>query len=513
MRILKSSLLFILFTLPISGQIVNNDALCNSCNTTEKERYYKQVYKDTPSMLAHWNATDWSYISLSYFKEKGDFRNPQMYSKATGLKLKTASIVKLDTSDWTFYGAFEYHNKRVDSVMNNLSYYIYSNESPYYIFMKKAGDWNLQNYQFDVTATKRLFHKKLAIGLHVKYKVLMAFRTNDTRNNQTNLGIESTLSGTYSVSQKNDWSAGVKYCSNKTKSKLSNSYQHASQGLEYNRYLNAGLGTYIKNIPAGFLTEVAEIGALLQWTKNTTTNSYSVYVDSGFGTEKWIDETIVSVLKNQCISQYNYSKQTLHGTFIHRFNQGYLRSNLNGFFTVGKGKLWKEKQRRYVQNYNTNRLRLNVSNELVFKDKFIHTIGLFLGYDAMDNFDKNYNYKLQNSSYEYGPNISFLTKIKGRSLFTSGAVIFHQNSDYLHRPNAAKNNLFTSWIANPRSDYLRTNFVKYQGNVRYATDFEGQPIVFNLALAYDRPNNKQRVQLVQNNTDFWALNASIRLYF
>ena len=513
MRILKSSLFFILCSLGITAQVSNSEHLQDGCSTAFQERYYQQVFSETPSMLSHWKTTDWSYISLSYFKDKGDFRNPQLYSKSAGLKLKTASIVKLSKSDWTFYGAFEYQHKVADSVRGNLSYYIQRNESPYYLFMKKSGNWNLQNYQFNVTATKQLLAQKLALGLNVKYKVLMAFRTIDTRNNQTSLDVESTVSGTYAVSKNNSWSLGLKYSTKKTKSKLSNKYQHATQGLDYNLYLNAGLGTYLKNIPFGLLTEEAEIGGLLQWTKNTKNNRYSVYVDTGFGTENWTDETIVSVAKNQKITQYKYSKQRLKATYIHAFTQGYFSSNLQGVFTVGTGKLWHIKQQEYVQNYKANCFRVQTSNKVFFKNKILHAVGLFLGYDNSDNLDKNYNYIFRYSNYMYGPNVSFLSLINGRNLETTMAAIYHKNIDFSHQPNAAKDNLYTSWVAGPRGDYLSADYIKYQASIRYTTEFEKQRIVFLLAGSYDRPSLKQALNSMYTKTDFLSLDASIRLYF
>ena len=476
---------------------------------------YQSIYHENPSALVGWNYDNWSFIGAEFTGAKGNFRNPQKYSNLSNLDIKTESIYKIDESGWIFHGMFRYSNGTVDSVHTNLSYNIPSTGTPYYLFMAKSGVWNLQNYEFNVSAAKEL-GKSFSIGAKIIYNGDLAFRRIDTRNNQTSLISGVTLAGGYKLNLKNTLSIGVNYNRVKTEPTLSNKYHHETTSLIYNRYLNAGLGTYIKNI-SDYKIKIEDVfkGVLAHWLYHSGDNKYSLLYKMGIGEENYYNKRETSIEVENLILKYKYLSHTLDAFFIHKWEDKYINIAANSKLIKGEGNQWIESSASYLANYQVDLLNIDMNATLYQPNSILRKVSVITGLEKEERLDKNYGYQFNYTNFSAGlsAQLSVLFK-KGEISLESGGV-FKKNIDNTNSPNAATSNIYTTWIAYPTMSYLSSDFITFPSQIKYEIPLRNYFLEFTLHATIIKPlkiNSPTGAMFtVEDNFCFYGL--STKFYF
>ncbi|MEN7548515.1 DUF6850 family outer membrane beta-barrel protein [Rapidithrix thailandica] len=488
----------------------------NSIERNFLHTHYQQAYAEMPSMLSLWKHSSWAFIEGQYTQGKGAFRHPQKYRQTTGLTLSTESLYRLEKTQWTFYGKFDYGNKKADSVMHNLSYTLPDNGSPYYFLIKKAGSWNIQKYHFKVSASNQLPGRKLSLGFKLRYNSDLSYRKVDTRNAQTALTMSAVLSATYLIKPEQMFSIGFKIFRKKTEPSLHNKYQHSTQDLTYNIYINTGMGSYLKNINSGITIRETQPGISVQWVKDTERKYWSLHYQLDFGRESWENRNINAVEVENTISRYHYTRHALSLASIRYFPKAYLSSHLKLERLQGNGETWNENIQTFLENYLTRLNKARLSSELYFPEAWITKVGLHLAYDATRNTDKNYGYKLQFSTLTMETDIAFVQPVQDHKLSATFKGGYRKNLHLMHNPYSAHENLYTEWIAYPVMSYLTADGPDASICLGFETPVQQKNILqWEIQSIYRQATriNSQHLASIRKGDDFLQWYTRLRIYF
>lgn len=421
--------------------------------------HFSNVYKVNPSMLSNWEFNDWSYIGTDYDYKKGNFRNLQSYNRFSQFSIHTESVKSFKEKGWTFYGKFTYSNGGLDSVHNNISLNMSSSGSPYYHFLKMPGQWKTQHYIFNAIAAKNI-NEKLSLGLRLFYDGDLAFRQNDTRNNQTTLTTNVSFSATYSLNAAHNISLGVSYYRSKAEPNFSNKFQHESNDLTYNRYLNAGLGTYVKNLNYSTVKMFDGSYAVSgQWFYKNDSNEYSLLVEGDFGEDYVIDNERRDIDEQNKILKYDYKKASVTATSLNNISKGYLYSVLKGSLIKGTGNIFNDVSKVYVGNYVSDIFSFDFKSSLVRPVSFLNSVSIIFGGHKEDRFDKNFGFSFKWFNLNAGLDFRFSKNIGAVNLMLNMGAQYNKNIDFTYIPNAASESIYTSWIGNPTMSWLTTDFL------------------------------------------------------
>lgn len=475
---------------------------------------YMNVFSETPSLLTGWNYDSWSYIGADYDLAKGNFRNPQKYNSLSQINIKTESIFRPATNKWIFHGAFRYTNGTADSVYSNLKYHIDQNGSPYYLFQKKEGNWNLQNYEFDVTAANQVT-KKLSLGFKILYTGDLTFRTTDTRNNQTSLVADLITSAAYKVSKNNTVSLSVDYSRVKTEPNLTDKFRHESADLTYNRYLNTGLGSYIKNIDFAMISLDKSYGGIIQWLNQSQGSSYSAIYEFFTGEEVYTNKKLTNINEQNKILKYNYTSHKARISTLHTLSNSFVSTCLNFKMTNGHANQWSNTATSYTSNYSVDIMDVDFKATLYRPLSFLRRVNVLANFHDESRFDKNYGYRFEYTNVYTGVNAEAMYKFKYfRTGFMLGAA-YGKNLDNLNFPNAASSNIYVNWIANPLMGYLACDYFEVPAYLRFDIPFKNNLVEILMTAKHQYPIKMASIADALFNTkdDFRIYNISLKFYF
>jgi len=475
---------------------------------------YDNVFSYMPSILTQWRYENWSYIGADYDFKTGDFRNLQEYNRYSLLNIKTESVHKLENTNWIFYGKFHYANGQADSVGYNLAYTIGRNGSPNYLFQRKNGVWSLQNYQFDVTASNRISNK-FSLGLRILYNGDLAYRIIDTRNSQTSLITKVLTSLSWHIGERSSISLGIGTDRVKSQPSLSNKYQHFSTDLRYNRYLNAGLGSYLKNIDYTIQITNNNKNAELQWLYQSNNSSYSAIYQLFSGNETFVNKYITNISREHRIIQYNYIENRGVLATLNKVAGSMLYNTVNVNFTKGNGSLWNEVDSAYVDNYVVDIMDVGLQSTLYTPSSFFNRFNLYTSLISENKFDRSYAYQFNYTNLSFGLDAEFLVKFNiVRVGFMVGAA-YNMNLSYQHSPGAAANNIFKLWIGDPLMSYLTCNYLELPGYLKFEIPFKNNLAELLITGTYRQPVklNYDIGATFTNKDNFSIFNISLKYYF
>lgn len=492
-----------------------NNALSFDSEFLSKQ--YHQVYSLSPAMLNLWEYSSWSNIAASHDYGSGEFRNPQKFSRQSRLNFQTESVHALENSNWIFYGLFNYANGRADSVRGNLSYRLPVNGSPYYMFMQRFGMWKEQKYEFSVIAANQLTDR-LGIGLRILYDGDLNFRYNDTRNNQTGLYSDLAFTATYRLGA-HTVSAGAEFKRRKTEYSLTNKYPYDSQGLMYNVYHNTGLGSYIRNINARLTFRNASWNAIAQYYLRTDRHQLSIAYKLDFGNEYVINRSITAMDRENRIMDYHYTTHHIRASSLHRFSadrQGnHLANYLSIGLTDGLGSQYNENLLSYLENYTAELNHLHLESIWHRPNSLLRSLGLEVRYHSENKFDRSFGYRFSFTNLSGGMNIQ-LARALGRSRLALGAGgHVHMNLDHTLNPNAATNNIYTEWVAEPLMAYLSADYIRIPAHVELQLPLVNNLVIFRLEAEQLLPLeiNYPVSPFFGSDDHFFYLHSSIKLFF
>lgn len=476
---------------------------------------YRNVFSFSPSLLSYWQYGSWSNIGSSYEYERGDFRNAQAHDYYASFNVQTESFYRLEESDWTFYGQFRYANGGADSVYNNISFHRPMNGSPYYLFTQKAGMWKLQEYEFNVLASRQ-FSEKLSVGARIRYLGDLAFRYNDTRNNQPGLYNELALSASYRLND-HTLSAGLEYQRNKERPQLNNKYPQNAYEEIYNIYINAGLGSYLRtqlsNVSMSF--EGSSAGAMAQWLYQNGSDRYSVGYKASFGNEYFIKrERLIQSVENKLLD-YKYNKHLFRLSGLNKLEESYLASYLTLTHIRGEGFRWRESSNAYQSNYLLSGTDANLQLKWYNPHAVLSKLGLNLGLHVEDRFDKAFAYTFFYSNLSAGLDMGLAFPIGESKLSLGAGGYLHKNLNLAHDPNASLNSIYTLNIADPLMAYLTADYLGFPLHIEYQLPLQNNMVqfLFEAEPLFPLSINYLQGATFTSSDSFISLEASIKLFF
>lgn len=510
-----ATLIMLLVKVTVVAQEISNINNTGEFDSKFINEHFNNVYKINPSMLSSWKYNDWSYIGTDYNHEKGNFRDLQSYNRLSQLSIKTESIKSFREQGWTFYGMFTYSNGGLDSVHNNMSLNLSEVGSPYYHFLKMPGQWKTQDYQFNAMAAKAI-NEKLSFGLRIYYDGDLAFRQNDTRNNQTTLTTQVAISSTYRVHEAHSLSLGASFHRSKTEPKFSNKFQHESSDLIYNRYLNAGLGTYVKNLLyINVIMNDRSYGVSGQWSYVKESNQYSLLVEGGCGEDYAINKEIRDADEQDKILKYDYKRATATFTALNKIPQGYIYTVLKGSLINGLGNSLNEVSKVYVGNYDLDMLNFDLKSSLVKPTSFLNSVSIILGGHKEERFDKNFGYSFKWFNLNGGVDVRLSKSLGAVYLMFNLGAQYNKNIDFTHNPNAASASIYTSWIANPSMSWLTTDYLEIPGGLTCKLPIKSNliEISINGGILLPQKINYEKEPGFTIDDNFSYIKSSIKFYF
>lgn len=512
MRILKF-LLFFALVLHFSKTKAQNIARDTVANILQVQNKYTTVYNSIPSMLSNWKGTKWAVLSTSYYNEDRSFKSPQEYESTNGVLFNTESLSYNENSDWSFYGSFMYSTSQVDSVNNNLSYRIRENGNPYYFFMKKAGEWNLQNYWLKASVSKKMKRDGLSMGLGIKYFTNLYHRKTDTRNEQTKLSVKTSYGISYKTKNSEIWSAGLSLLFDKEKSKLSNKYQHPTQNLDYNIYFNAGLGSYLKNKKQGLVMDGFTPGLYLQWFKETHKNNLMLAYNVNFGKQEWLDESIRSVTSNNIVSKYTHQKHTFKTMFQHNYKSATLVSTFSTSYLKGSGNLWVPLQKNFLENFKVTKLTIDSETKFFLnRSSIVNSLGISFKILNNKELDKNYGSVFNYTNLIVEPNIYLKLPITNKvKIALDTRLIYTQNIGSKYFPNAATQNLYFDWIGEPLKNYVTTDVFSCNIDLSIHKQLKEQKVIFTIGSQMSNP--VANYDIAYNGKYINNVNLGVKVFF
>lgn len=475
---------------------------------------YVNVFSETPSLLTGWSYDNWSFIGADYEMGKGNFRNPQKFNRLTQINVRTESVYKPAKGKWIFHGKFRYSNGMADSVNANLSYNIENEGSPYYLFQLKPGDWNLQNYEFNVTAANKVTDR-ISLGFKIMYDGDLAFRISDSRNEQTSLITKAVFSADYKIGDNDVVSLGIDYGRVRTEPNVTNKYHHEATDLTYNRYLNTGLGSYIKSVDFKTTINKQSTGIITQWFHQAENASYTAIYEFFSGEESYLNKKLTNINDQNIILRYKHISNKARLSTLHEVNSKFLSTCLNFNFTKGDGLQWSESSMSYLNNYNIEMMDADFKATLYNPFSYLRRINISANFSDVHKLDKNYGYQFNYTNLAAGLNAELMFRFKYfRTGFMLGAL-YGKNLDNLNFPNAAASNLYVDWIANPLMSYLSCDFLEIPAYVRFDIPFKNNLVEFMVNAKQQFPLNLNfnAGALFDTSDYFRSYNVSLKFYF
>ena len=512
--------MFVTFSLffCVFGTFSQKATTIDSLSVIERDfqfQLFKNRYFKIPSLINQSNLQRFSYGEVKYLYGEGELRHPQEYKKQNGLYAKTASLAALQNTNWTFYGSLEYLNTRIEEVENNLTYGISEYNSPYYFFQKTTGLWNHQNYNFEISAARKI-NSKLSLGGYLNYDTNFYFRKTDTRNELTALKINGKLSASYQFNEKHLLSVALSTEFFKTDSELGNKFPENNTELTANYYLNTGLGSYIKNIDIGFETKRVIPQLQLHWLLKQNNWDLSVESSTKYGVERWIDKSTVRLEDNDELTKYSFLNQQFNVVFNQYQKNSLLSINLNAEYLKGKGKVWQEVGTYYAKNFNATNYNFKSEATILFYKKLLNKVSLGVNYSNVEQLDLNYAYQFDYQFLEpkvaIGLHKSISTKV---AFFTDLSGLYHYVLDMQNNPFAA-NNVYVDWIGNSIADYTGTSSFNFNTKLGFDVKLKNEnKLECSITGDYWKATSlsSEAVNYVSKNDDYLSLVVGLKLYF
>jgi hypothetical protein len=418
----------------------------------------EDVYLGTPVLIDKSTISQYVVGSLGYNYSDGGLKHPQDYKKHNGFELATSSLAPLKGTDWVLYGSLRYVNYRDEQVETNLSYRINEHNSPYYLFQKRTGLWNHQNYGFEVVGMNKI-DEVWSIGGALTYDTHLYYRKSDTRNEGVALDIETSLSvgfthGSHTVA------ATMDFGFLKTDASLGNKFPINNRDSEYNVYLNGGLGTYkkISGNSHNFETERVLPELRLQWLGKKGGNEFSVVSETRFGAEKWINRNANRLDQNNELGRYSFVHKNFSFWYAKFWDTGnMLTLKLDGGYLDGESEFLNETTGVYLSNYTSDRMELGFSADFYNRRSLISGIGLSMDYTANGRFDRNYAYTFDDAYLSPGLYLAIEKDITKQVILSSRFDVSYTHVvEVDHNPFAA-DNIYVDWIGNRLADYYGTS--------------------------------------------------------
>ena len=478
-------------------------------------KLFENRFAEIPSLINQGNLKQFAYGEANYLYAEGTLRHPQDYKAQRGIRLKTASLASLKKTNWTFYGSFEYLNTSKENVENNLTYGVRAYDSPYYLFQNTSGLWEHQNYNFSVSAVNQV-NTRLSLGGDLNYSTHLYYRKVDTRNELTALKIEGSLSASYQFTPKQVLSVALRAGFFKTDSELRNKFPENNTELTANRYLNAGLGSYIKNIEQGFETKRNTPGVQLHWYGKYDHWDISVQSTTKVGREAWTDNSILREEQNNVLTKYNFTSQQIRVLYNKYYKRKQLMMSIAAEYLKGDGNIWEANLSDYYKNFLTERYEIEAQAEILFQDQLVNKIGLKAKFYNREQLDLNYAYQFDYQWVVPEVSVALHQPISPKvSSFVNLSTLYHQVLEVKHSPRAARN-IFVDWIGRPVADFVGTSLWNF--NTKLGLNFSLKnktTLAFSVSSSYWKVAglSEEIAPRISKNDDYLEVVVNARLFF
>lgn len=405
---------------------------------------YNHVYAPTPSLLKLWDREEYSTVQLGYDIEKLDFHSYTSPESTRQLTLESEAILSLE-GGWRFFGRFQYLNGSADETGYNLHLGRPDNGSPVHYFTPHPGDWNTQKYVFQAAASKTL-GEKWSIGATIDYIGDLRFRTVDMRNDITELKLRIGPSVSYAVNEKQHVSFGYIFNRRKGEPSISNKYPHQSDGIEYNVYINTGLGSYFKNAEqqTDWLDMQHEV--TLGWDCRKDNAMLNANYTFATGEELW-ERKSYSTQGNsdEKLTKHTYMKHMVNATYV-KFLESGNRWETFADFTYLTGETSMSETSVYTPSFEVTQAAANAQSAYFWKSHpWLQNAKLNLNWSMYEGTDQKYAqvYNINNLDTEASLCLGRPVGGDDRLLSLTVAAGYKMNLSYDHQTKAATSNLVT----------------------------------------------------------------------
>ena len=376
----------------------------NHFQRQEADREWTRIYQMNPAVLPLYSAPYTSMIGADGSYEQGSLHHPQTSGQMMKVQFNTGSFVRFEDTGWTLHGAFQYENGVEKDGSSLLSYHLRTNGTPSYFYcLKPAERWGTRKYRLEATATKE-FGTRWTAGLMFHYDGQQHFRSNDVRNDQTDLYMDMALGTAFRATPHSWFSLAATYSRNKEKPEFSNLY---SSGAEYGVYLINGLGSYLKNAGSDIAWTEHLPGALIQWEMDHPCWQSSLSYQFNYGNNFWETMYQQAEKTENKLTGYRFTQHQVR--LLEKYPYGKTIWSLLATFnkTAGSGKNWDKTQENYIDNYRFRGMDAGMelgwnnhqdeTGQVIFR-----TARLALTYHSDRRLDRSFDYRLFHSSLDFG---------------------------------------------------------------------------------------------------------------
>lgn len=494
-----------LLTTLVSGQKRDYQFLYNQ---------YQNFYSQTPSMLTGWSGSNWSYFGAKYTLEKGNYRNPQYYSSLSLIDFNTESVYRPSKGGWIFHGQFRYYNGTADSTHNNLSYNIDNYGSPIYLFQRKVGNWNIQDYHFNVTVANQITNR-LSLGVKLIYDGLYTFRIIDTRNSQTTLNTDLLLSADYKLSVTSRVGVGIGTNRSKTEPSLSNKYHYGTSDEIFNRYYNLGMGSYFKGVDWGITYTNNAYSALAQWIYHDSKSSIALSYKLKWGGEVVVNKYLNNIEEENRLITYDYLIHNGNASSMHRFGNRFLINSLDFNLISGYAEQWIKESLSYFKTYTASIIETSYRGTLYSPKSLLRRVHALIDFDRNALLDRTYQYRFRYNNIVLGASGELFLKHKSLRTTLSLGGSFGKNLSFTNNPTGAIDNLYYLWIGKPKMAFIASDWIEVPAFVRVDIPFKEYLVELMLTGAYRKPikMNHPDGAMYTLNDNFSSAALSFKFYF
>ena len=424
-----------------------------------REEKYDLLFRDMPSMMAFWPKDNYSRICMDGQFGSGQFSDFQKGKDIWEVQLSTSSIQEM--RGWYLYGKFGFTAGRKTDISENLQFYLPDDGNPFYYFCQQPGDWNYQQYHVEGAFSKDVIKHKLYLGLSVDYHGDLAFRFMDTRNEEYDFTYRLVPSLTWRINK--IFALGFSYGFNRMKSQpnFTNKFPENATDNKYNVYLNAGMGTYVKNISTS--TETVAYGHQGFFSLSTFLGKNRIDLQYSIGGRN----SIVSALYNSTFIE----KEARIGRHLSMNNNVTVNHTYDGenlsvdtFFdmevTNGSSNLYNDEGIE-PEHFMTSRLNAILSNRTEFLHGPVSDCGISLGFKRNHDIDLKYGQEMRTARLLTSAECNLCIAIGHSSLniITGIDVGYDACISRYHEIRSAEGNLYTERIAVKRFAFETTDIL------------------------------------------------------
>lgn len=497
------SLSFCLFCTHLYGKNFSAD---ESPRDSIMELFLFQKNRSTTSLLMPKNYKK-TEANINYFYSNGDYFSPLDLGNKKGLDVKIQSILTLKS--WNLYGKVNYTNFYASKSYSALMYPVSYLENPLFIFQNHSSNWNIQDYKFEVLGNRYLDREmKWNIGFNAVYDGVLTFKRTDVRNEQTRLNIVLTSGIGYQLNDRWKIALDLGMKLSKTIPQLSIIYNHPSNDVHYNNYVNLGMGSMLLSSGTKYKIKDVVPKMVINITHDNSYKQERFASSILYNLENWQNINLrSSKIDNKVHSFKSFKIQTLYEVLWRNKTN---RTILGGYFSYQDGNTYYRPQfnGRFIRTSTLDNLNLQL---LYRKEKYSSFIkgyrsSLNISYNKLHDNNFGILYKLIRIQPSVRTTFLLLQNRHKHNFEISSGIqlcIVKDLTEYQYRKS-----LHDNLLGEQFREYLRTNHLNADLKLSYLVNHS---ICIYSILNYKQPFSKNYVSDGQN--DSYMIRAGLKINY